>query len=91
MGRGVGRVCGGGRVEEGIWGGWGGGGGWGFFFSSRRRHTRYWRDWNSDVCSSDLETPPLKLKFLPQTGAGRPVGYLQVQVCLDLHLLNLHY
>src|ERR1035437_10270943 len=25
-----------------------------FFFSSRRRHTRYWRDWNSDVCSSDL-------------------------------------
>src|SRR3712207_5870792 len=27
-----------------------------FFFSSRRRHTRYWRDWNSDVCSSDLPT-----------------------------------
>src|ERR1035437_4599938 len=23
-------------------------------FSSRRRHTRYWRDWSSDVCSSDL-------------------------------------
>src|SRR3989442_1030451 len=20
-----------------------------FFFSSRRRHTRYWRDWSSDV------------------------------------------
>src|SRR5581483_12307443 len=20
-----------------------------------RRHTRYWRDWSSDVCSSDLE------------------------------------
>src|SRR3712207_2455501 len=36
-----------------------------FFFSSRRRHTRYWRDWSSDVCSSDLKerkifalTPP---------------------------------
>src|SRR5215217_1529066 len=33
-----------------------------FFFSSRRRHTRYWRDWSSDVCSSDLlatgETAP---------------------------------
>src|SRR5438445_13475425 len=28
-----------------------------FFFSSRRRHTRYWRDWSSDVCSSDLDTP----------------------------------
>src|SRR3712207_902142 len=25
-----------------------------FFFSSRRRHTRYWHDWSSDVCSSDL-------------------------------------
>src|SRR3712207_9122071 len=24
------------------------------FCSSRRRHTRYWRDWSSDVCSSDL-------------------------------------
>src|SRR3712207_7244192 len=23
-------------------------------FASRRRHTRYWRDWSSDVCSSDL-------------------------------------
>src|SRR3712207_2067314 len=22
-----------------------------FFFSSKRRHTRYWRDWSSDVCS----------------------------------------
>src|SRR3712207_7809378 len=31
-----------------------------FFFSSRRRHTRYWRDWSSDVCSSDLgvDDPP---------------------------------
>src|SRR3712207_7359805 len=34
-----------------------------FFFSSRRRHTRYWRDWSSDVCSSDLRPPTL---------AGRP-------------------
>src|SRR5207253_6950693 len=24
-------------------------------FSSRRRHTRWPRDWSSDVCSSDLE------------------------------------
>src|SRR6266511_4128452 len=24
-----------------------------FFFSSRRRHTRFSRDWSSDVCSSD--------------------------------------
>src|SRR5207302_7729253 len=28
-----------------------------FFFSSRRRHTRFSRDWSSDVCSSDLVVP----------------------------------
>src|SRR5690606_40731216 len=28
-----------------------------FFFSSRRRHTRFSRDWSSDVCSSDLFCP----------------------------------
>src|SRR5215475_7150247 len=33
-----------------------------FFFSSRRRHTRFSRDWSSDVCSSDL------------TGASRGIG-----------------
>src|SRR5207253_5430866 len=27
------------------------------FFSSRRRHTRWPRDWSSDVCSSDLIGP----------------------------------
>src|SRR5690606_35774008 len=26
-----------------------------FFISSRRRHTRFSRDWSSDVCSSDLD------------------------------------
>src|SRR5207248_3639156 len=30
-----------------------------FFFSSRRRHTRSYGDWSSDVCSSDLETAQL--------------------------------
>src|SRR5690606_39395234 len=31
-----------------------------FFFSSRRRHTIFSRDWSSDVCSSDLDftAPP---------------------------------
>src|SRR3712207_545015 len=40
-----------------------------FFFSSRRRHTRYWRDWSSDVCSSDLDHEVLDLVALamPQT------------------------
>src|SRR5439155_3519213 len=27
-----------------------------YFFSSRRRHTRWPRDWSSDVCSSDLDS-----------------------------------
>src|SRR5438445_1420835 len=38
-----------------------------FFFSSRRRHTRYWRDWSSDVCSSDLvatQDPELRKRFM---------------------------
>src|SRR5690606_40062563 len=28
-----------------------------YFFSSRRRHTRFSRDWSSDVCSSDVVVP----------------------------------
>src|SRR5690606_40427641 len=33
-----------------------------FFFSSRRRHTRFSRDWSSDVCSSDLELKQLRVQ-----------------------------
>src|SRR3712207_9054559 len=33
-------------------------------FSSRGRHTRYWRDWSSDVCSSDL-SDTLNHRFQP--------------------------
>src|SRR5690606_40790717 len=29
--------------------------------SSRRRHTRFSRDWSSDVCSSDLKEKALKI------------------------------
>src|SRR5438093_1514568 len=29
--------------------------------SSRRRHTRLVSDWSSDVCSSDLPTPPKRI------------------------------
>src|SRR3712207_6911100 len=36
-----------------------------FFFSSRRRHTRYWRDWSSDVCSSDLRISAVATRPLP--------------------------
>src|SRR5690606_22042149 len=38
-----------------------------FFFSSRRRHTRFSRDWSSDVCSSDLI---LALAFVAALGPG---------------------
>src|SRR5690606_39447024 len=37
-----------------------------FFFSSRRRHTRFSRDWSSDVCSSDLRlksSPSMRQKL----------------------------
>src|SRR6266700_2462009 len=38
-----------------------------FFFSSRRRHTRFSRDWSSDVCSSDLleKDAALERRFQP--------------------------
>src|SRR5208282_6313381 len=43
-----------------------------FFFSSRRRHTRCYRDWSSDVCSSDLTRwtieAPTSLEFDDVTG-----------------------
>src|SRR6266700_5439548 len=40
-----------------------------FFFSSRRRHTRFSRDWSSDVCSSDLFYPKREL-------AAQVIGYV---------------
>src|SRR6266852_5429849 len=36
-----------------------------FFFSSRRRHTRCYRDWSSDVCSSDLTGLGTLLRLVP--------------------------
>src|SRR5690606_40358406 len=53
-----------------------------FFFSSRRRHTRFSRDWSSDVCSSDLRTARDRLgrgghrghhRALPQQRGGVPL------------------
>src|SRR6185295_14167409 len=44
-----------------------------FFFSSRRRHTRYWRDWSSDVCSSDLSCATSRAPSIP-TSAWRTAG-----------------
>src|SRR5947209_13457973 len=47
----------------------------GLFFSSRRRHTRYWRDWSSDVCSSDLgQREQLVLRSDENAHAVAPLG-----------------
>src|SRR5690606_40008065 len=46
-----------------------------FFFSSRRRHTRFSRDWSSDVCSSDLRSGRgSKDGASRQCAAGAPAG-----------------
>src|SRR5207245_6055690 len=54
-------------------------------FSSRRRHTRCYRDWSSDVCSSDLRfywgetgnvnTPALFTIPIASSRAAVPTGY----------------
>src|SRR5690625_6886722 len=44
-----------------------------FFFSSRRRHTRWPRDWSSDVCSSDLQLQQGRLEH-PLHGAVAGLG-----------------
>src|SRR6266542_6592060 len=46
-----------------------------FFFSSRRRHTRCYRDWSSDVCSSDL---PHRVVVDVCRGRGRLRGYASI-------------
>src|SRR5690606_41061214 len=51
-----------------------------FFFSSRRRHTRFSRDWSSDVCSSDLQVASPRYSVRTQgtqaTGAVTWTGHL---------------
>src|SRR5690606_40277319 len=44
-----------------------------FFFSSRRRHTRFSRDWSSDVCSSDLASSRLKDRITEERAKGATV------------------
>src|SRR3712207_6711687 len=66
-----------------------------FFFSSRRRHTRYWRDWSSDVCSSDLfvflRTPEAKEKLRPALSAGNLDKTLSAPVvCIVAHDLKFY-
>src|SRR3712207_6870595 len=46
------------------------------FFSSRRRHTRYWRDWSSDVCSSDLSRDDCLIYFGCWAETGEPADFI---------------
>src|SRR5690625_731321 len=58
-----------------------------FFFSSRRRHTRWPRDWSSDVCSSDLAFDGLDAVVM-----AHPYGYdLADQVWLGRRTLTVEY
>src|SRR5215208_8520134 len=51
-----------------------------FFFSSRRRHTRWPRDWSSDVCSSDL-LHVIRAEALEPAGGGQSrVGDQAVEI-----------
>src|SRR5439155_9851899 len=45
-----------------------------FFFSSRRRHTRWPRDWSSDVCSSDLLVEQRRKDLRKRVDKMRKVG-----------------
>src|SRR3712207_7250303 len=65
-----------------------------FFFSSRRRHTRYWRDWSSDVCSSDLDGAHGVLRHLTargvrvEAGAEQQLGAVHVADAADHALIH---
>src|SRR5690625_8000603 len=69
----------------------------GFFFSSRRRHTRWPRDWSSDVCSSDLDDDRFPYQLVEVTridlsateirrriGVGESVRYLVPDPVLEV-------
>src|ERR1035437_5916160 len=55
------------------------------FFSSRRRHARYWRDWSSDVCSSDLLSGQMRGQvFHSATDTYQTIDLMDDQLVADL-------
>src|SRR5207245_4217492 len=52
-----------------------------FFFSSRRRHTRCYRDWSSDVCSSDLVIA-IAVLTIPVTGSTQTLTEAQARAVI---------
>src|SRR5207302_2624319 len=67
-----------------------------FFFSSRRRHTSFSRDWSSDVCSSDLiPAAATRLAPIERLEAARRLNValvlpLREQAALDALLQQLY-
>src|SRR5690606_41148241 len=59
-----------------------------FFFSSRRRHTRFSRDWSSDVCSSDLQIGKIPLQRCSNIFAVGIPFYTNFNVRAKSHLSN---
>src|SRR3712207_5062891 len=59
-----------------------------FFFSSRKRHTIYWRDWSSDVCSSDLEVNPRvsRSSALASKATGFPIAKVAARLAVGYTL-----
>src|SRR5690606_15055632 len=63
-------------------------------FSSRRRHTRFSRDWSSDVCSSDL--PRQRVTHLPQIDVWairfeeRPSQHHALRTSCQTYCLSIH-
>src|SRR5690625_7146756 len=61
-----------------------------FFCSSRRRHTRWPRDWSSDVCSSDLHVLPEaepglgKTRFVRSFAQATDMSFGRIQFTPDL-------
>src|SRR5690606_40617244 len=61
------------------------------FFSSRRRHTRFSRDWSSDVCSSDLLTAAFTGTHFVFVGPTSPHPELQSVIGALAARPNVHF
>src|SRR5207248_8186070 len=62
-----------------------------FFFSSRRRHTRSYGDWSSDVCSSDLIREALEKAIKDgHTRYTHSLGILPLREAIAEHYLTTY-
>src|SRR5690625_193942 len=55
-----------------------------FFFSSRRRHTSWPRDWSSDVCSSDLEHGVEGVEFIATNTDAQALNMSKAELKLQI-------